>query len=146
MQNFDLIQDTSFAFLFLERETRKMSFQKNCKAKSMQEEREKRRKTMQKMPFYMQWHCFHTPKSMLLHCNNTALPHSNTAFIKPLFICNRAKIAPTWHNYQRFYFTIDRSSHDHLVAFYLLSLSFYTHKSSVFTFLLTPNSFYLRSQ
>lgn len=56
---------------------------------------------------------------MLLHCNSTALPYSNTAFIKPLFICNRAKIAPTWHNYQRFYFTIDRSSHDHLVAFFL---------------------------
>jgi len=54
VQNFDLIQDTSFAFLFLERETRKMSFQKNCKVTSIQEEREKRRKTMQKMPFYVQ--------------------------------------------------------------------------------------------
>lgn len=47
-QNFDFIQDTLSAFLFLERETRRMFFQEMCKVTSMQEEREKRRKTMQK--------------------------------------------------------------------------------------------------
>ena len=47
-QNFDFIQDTLSVFLFLERETRRTIFQKMCKAISMQEEREKGRKTMQK--------------------------------------------------------------------------------------------------
>ena len=40
-QNFDFIQDTLSVFLFLERETRRTIFQKICKAKSMQKEREK---------------------------------------------------------------------------------------------------------
>lgn len=46
VQNFDFIQDTLSVFLFLERATRKMIFQKICKAISMQKEREKGRKTM----------------------------------------------------------------------------------------------------
>ena len=50
-QNFDFIQDTLSVFLFLERETRRMIFQKMCKAISMQEEREKELKTMQKNYF-----------------------------------------------------------------------------------------------
>ncbi|WP_456075614.1 hypothetical protein [Hoylesella nanceiensis] len=48
MQNFDFIQDTLSAFLFLERETRRMISQEICEATSMQEEREKELKTMQK--------------------------------------------------------------------------------------------------
>ena len=51
-QNFDFIQDTLSVFLFLERETRRRIFQKMCKAISMQEEREKGQKTMQKDCFY----------------------------------------------------------------------------------------------
>lgn len=47
-QNFDFIQDTLSVFLFLERATRRMIFQKMCKAISMQEEGERGRKTMQK--------------------------------------------------------------------------------------------------
>lgn len=47
-QNFDFIQDTLSVFLFLERETRRMFFQEMCEAISIQEEREKGRKTMQK--------------------------------------------------------------------------------------------------
>lgn len=47
-QNFDFIQDTLSVFLFLERATRRMIFQKICKAISMREERGKGRKTMQK--------------------------------------------------------------------------------------------------
>lgn len=47
-QNFDFIQDTLSVFLFLERATRRIIFQKMYKAISMREEREKGRKTMQK--------------------------------------------------------------------------------------------------
>ena len=47
-QDFDFIQGALSVFLFLERATRRMIFQKMCKAISMQEEREKGRKTMQK--------------------------------------------------------------------------------------------------
>ena len=50
-QNFDFIQDTLSVFLFLERETRRMIFQKMCKAISMQEKREKGQKTIQKNCF-----------------------------------------------------------------------------------------------
>lgn len=45
-QNFDFIQDTLSVFLFLERATRRIIFQKMYKAISMREEREKGRKTM----------------------------------------------------------------------------------------------------
>ena len=48
VQNFDFIQDTLSAFLFLERETRRMFFQEMCEATSIQEEREKGRTTIQK--------------------------------------------------------------------------------------------------
>lgn len=48
VQNFDFIQDRFSIFLFLERETRRMFFQEMCEAISIQEEREKRRKMMQK--------------------------------------------------------------------------------------------------
>ena len=47
-QNFDFIQDTLSAFLFLEREIKRTIFQKMYKAISMREERGKGRKTMQK--------------------------------------------------------------------------------------------------
>lgn len=62
-QNFDFIQDTLSVFLFLERETRRMIFQKMCKAISMQEEREKGRKTMQK-------NCFCRAITLLLDSKN----------------------------------------------------------------------------
>mgnify|MGYP001690548621 CR=1 FL=1 len=57
-QNFDFIQDTLSVFLFLERATRRMIFQKMCKAISMQEEREKGQKN--------------NAKRLLLPCNNIA--------------------------------------------------------------------------
>ena len=50
-QNFDFIQDTLSVFLLKKRGTRRRIFQKICKAISMQEEREKGRKTMQKNCF-----------------------------------------------------------------------------------------------
>lgn len=65
MQNFDFIQGALSVFLFLERETRRMISQEICEATSMQEEREKGRKTMQK-------DCFCRAITLLLGSKNDA--------------------------------------------------------------------------
>lgn len=65
MQNFDFIQDTLSAFLFLGREARRRIFQEICEATSMLEEREKGRTTMQK-------DCFCRTTTLLLCSNSDA--------------------------------------------------------------------------
>ena len=64
-QNFDFIQDTLSVFLFLERGTRRRIFQKMRKTKSMQKEREKGQKTIQK-------NCFCRAITLLLDSKNDA--------------------------------------------------------------------------
>lgn len=102
MQNFDFIQGALFVFLFLEKEARRMIFQEICEATSMQEEREKRRKMMQK-------DCFCRTTTLLFDSKSDAFSQQKHCFFclkishqKPLFIKNHAESTLISHNNNSF--------------------------------------------